>query len=72
MCLSGGSNVAAAEGVEALSVLLGLLINLVEGSPANCEQLVSLELPSAAAANGGTHTMVPLLCQMVGWFGRCV
>lgn len=67
-CNLGGGGGTGAGGMEVLSVLLGLLINLVEDSAANCAQLVVLDLgggagaPAAGAPPGG---VLPLLCRMI-------
>ena len=73
----GGGGNPAEEGVETLSELLGLLINLVEVSSANRVQLLDLDLevmPVGGGRGASTGTeplkMVPLLCRMIGGSSR--
>ena len=62
-----GAAARQAPDAQALSHLLGLLINLVEDSTDNREQLISLAGRPDAAAEGAAppHSVIAMLCRLV-------
>ena len=62
-------------GIEALSVLLGLLINLVEANADNRTHLAEMDMTVADGAAIGRspaaqERIVPLLCRLISNSGR--